>query len=219
MRVLVWIPIRNGTRFRRRSSHSSFVIHTNALCLSGLQSVVGMTASACCPFFYHLRDASVILWSIYVLSSLASMQRLKSFSPAALPADATKVTALKANTVPKGRTTTKKRRMHKQDGKSCALTIDLHTILRMSFTLVAIFCCVFAYRSLSSEVNKVVEIQESQPESIRRLPRNHNEDEQISSTLDLTKGKERILQLLKEAGIFDLDDDTLHRLPTWDEVM
>ena len=171
------------------------------------------------PIFYHLRDASVILWSIYVLSSLASMQRLKSFSPAALPADATKVTALKANTVPKGRTTTKKRRMHKQDGKSYALTIDLHTILRMSFTLVAIFCCVFAYRSLSSEVNKVVEIQESQPESIRRLPRNHNEDEQISSTLDLTKGKERILQLLKEAGIFDLDDDTLHRLPTWDEVM
>ncbi len=153
------------------------------------------------------------------VSSLASMQRLKSFSPAALPAgDATKVNVLNANTVPKGRTTTKKRRMHKQDGKSYALAIDQHTILRISFTLVASLCCVVACLSLSSEVNKVFEMQASQSESIRRRPSNQ-QDEQISSSVDLAIGKERIIQLLNEAGIIDLDDDTLHRLPTWDEVM
>ena len=58
-----------------------------------------------------------------------------------------------------------------------------------------------------------MERQASKSQSIRQQQNQSRPNEK------LIEGKERILQLLKEAGIVDLDDDMLSRLPTWGEVM
>jgi hypothetical protein len=147
------------------------------------------------------------------------MQRSKSSSLAAFAvvAPTAEISVLKANVVPKARTTRRKRRIYVQVGKDCVLAIDQHTILRISIGLVASICCFAACQSLLNEVKGVVEVQAPEPQSIRQRPRNQQEERM--SKVDLAKGKDRIIQLLKEAGIIDLDDDTLSRLPTWDEVM
>ena len=104
-----------------------------------------------------------------------------------------------ATIVPRSRTTSRKHRTHVN-----VLTLDPRIILRTLILLVAILCCIFACRLLSSDMVDDVEIY----------------SKYTRQQLDDSKnGKERILQLLKEAGIIDLDNETLSRLPTWKEVM
>lgn len=129
---------------------------------------------------------------------------------------AAEVTTLKANVVAKSKLTMKKRRIHVKDGRSYVLAIDQHTIRRTSITIVASLCCFVAYRSLTNEVNEIVERHALKSQSVRRQQKQLYER---TSNDELTKGKERILQLLNEAGIIELDDNTLSRLPTWEEVM
>jgi hypothetical protein len=110
---------------------------------------------------------------------------------------------LKGKIASKSRTIIRKRQTHVKDG--CVLTIDPHVILRTLILLLATLCCFIARRSLSGDATDFVA--------------KYSKYTRLSSSDDKENGKGRILQLLKEAGIIDLDNETISRLPTWEEVM
>ena len=136
-----------------------------------------------------------------------------SFLKIASTTAAAEVPTLKANILSKSRPTRKKRRIHVKDGKGYVLTIDPLVILRTFIFLVAILCCFTACKSLSVNVKEMVATNSNQ------IRGQQDPIYKARSPEDSEKGKERIIQLLNEAGIFDLDIETLRRLPTWEEVM
>ena len=129
----------------------------------------------------------------------ASLPKLSKITTSTVSAAAyVEVPVVKASIVSQSRTSIRKRRTHVKD--RYVLMLDQHIILRTLILFVTCLCCFVAWQSLSGDGKETYS------------------KHALRSREDLEKGKERIIQLLKEAGIIDLDFETLSRLPTWEEV-
>jgi hypothetical protein len=94
--------------------------------------------------------------------------------------------------------------------------VDPRKILRLSILVVASACCYIICHSLVSTLNN---------DAAKHVRRGSTErDESEINDLYTEKrmnshGKEPILQILQDAGITDLDKNTMDRLPTWEEIV
>jgi len=92
--------------------------------------------------------------------------------------------------------------------------IDPRNILRLSILIVATACCFVICHTLLRTLN------DEEATNVRKasLLRSEKSDISVTSQPESSTGKEPILQILREAGITDIDDATMDLLPTWEEV-
>jgi hypothetical protein len=108
-----------------------------------------------------------------------------------------------------------KRRIQIQHGKASAIVVDPRKILRLSIVVVASACCYLICHSLVRTLNDEA-AKHMRGGSTERYEKKSN-DKSTKLPVSL-HGKEPLLNILKEAGITDLDQNIIDRLPTWEEV-
>jgi hypothetical protein len=106
------------------------------------------------------------------------------------------------------KSTPQKRRIKFKYGKASAIVVDPRDVIRISILVLASLCCLILCQSLVQMLNDEAAIQKS-GESFDR--------NQMKLNISF-QGKEQILRILKEAGITDLNQNTIDRLPTWEEI-